>query len=188
MNGAQQQWKITDLSVCAANRRLLLAWQQLCIDTYQATYLPHFPAADIRRYIREQFCEECLRARLLSAQYKGWIAWQSSQAIGYLLLRPGLAPNHTSDPTQICLDKLYVRQAWQAKGLASQLWQLALAWIKLGTQAQRVWLISWRDNHSALAFYRKRGFYEVGSYPFCLGSRVYDDLLLALDLFDTPQE
>jgi ribosomal protein S18 acetylase RimI-like enzyme len=45
-----------------------------------------------------------------------------------------------------------------------------------------VWLGVWENNHLAIAFYRSRGFVEVGTHSFQMGDVVDRDLIMRRDL------
>ena len=47
---------------------------------------------------------------------------------------------------------------------------------------QHIWLGVWERNARALAFYRKKGFVEVGSHVFMVGSDPQTDLVLVSPL------
>jgi ribosomal protein S18 acetylase RimI-like enzyme len=48
--------------------------------------------------------------------------------------------------------------------------------------ARRLLLGVYSQNHSALGFYARQGFSQVGVRKFQVGEKIYDDLVLAKDL------
>jgi diamine N-acetyltransferase len=44
--------------------------------------------------------------------------------------------------------------------------------------ADALWLLVYRINERALAFYRKQGFVAVGTHPYHFGGEVHDDIVM----------
>jgi len=77
--------------------------------------------------------------------------------------------------------QLYVLERWQGAGVAAALMEWA---IDTG-RAERVralYLSVWEHGLRAQRFYARHGFEVVGSAPFRLGTRDYDDPVMRLDL------
>ncbi len=63
------------------------------------------------------------------------------------------------------LERLYVRTAYQNRGVGSELLRAALGHPRLGG-CQTVFLDVWAENAGAARFYARHGFVKVGELPF----------------------
>jgi len=110
------------------------------------------------------------------------IAEDRGHAVGYARIDRLLVPVDTGGRAALQLYQLYVDAEWHGRGVAAALmaWAIAAA----GTRgAQDLWLTVFIDNQRARAFYRRRGFLEVGPYTFMVGTHADEDIIcrLALD-------
>jgi diamine N-acetyltransferase len=74
--------------------------------------------------------------------------------------------------TQTELVRLYVHPRFQRRGIGTAL--LAGA-----EERGDVWLTAWSGNANALAFYAARGYQRVGTMPYMIESRTYENVILA---------
>lgn len=96
-------------------------------------------------------------------------------------LRRGPCPEAVTGPDPIELQRFYVDQPWIGRGVAQRLMGAVVEEaVRLG--ARTLWLGTWERNARGIAFYRKSGFHEVGTYVFHVGSDAQTDRLMALPL------
>jgi GNAT superfamily N-acetyltransferase len=75
------------------------------------------------------------------------------------------------------LKRIYLLPAWQGGGTGAALMDAALAWLAAEGR-HPLWIGVWSRNERALAFYKGRGFAEVGSYRFKVGGTLDHELVL----------
>ena len=49
-------------------------------------------------------------------------------------------------------------------------------------EKEYLWLDVWEKNEKALGFYRKNGFYEIGTHTFVMGDDAQTDYIMRKDL------
>ena len=97
---------------------------------------------------------------------------------GFAQLRWGDAPGCVLAESPGEIQRFYVVDTWQGKGIARQLMKSSIEEMKRhGSDV--VWLGVWENNSRAIAFYRKCGFAEVGDHVFVLGSDPQRDIVMA---------
>ncbi len=104
--------------------------------------------------------------------------------VGYVQVRRSGEPPAPVAAPAAEIARLYVDRPWHGRGVADALMGAALD-VARDLGAATAWLSVQEDNARALAYYRKRGFVEVGRVPFDLMGVVEHDHLLARPL-DAP--
>ena len=117
------------------------------------------------------------RVRVLVAEVEGaWAAYA-------LVSTRGAAPVAVSGDSPWQIERFYVDRAYHGQGLSDALMDAALD-IMANGGAQVVWLSVWERNARAIAFYKRRGFTDVGSAMFTVGSDAQLDRVLARPVRD----
>lgn len=117
--------------------------------------------------------------RLLEAGAKAWLVELApgGAPIGYAL---ACAPElEQAQPGDWELKRIYVLSRFHGTGVSAALLNAVIAG---AGGRQRLLLGVKNDNHRALRFYRKHGFAEAGTRTFQVGTRRYDDFVLARPL------
>lgn len=106
------------------------------------------------------------------------LAEEGSTLAGYALLRDGDdTPDGVTTRPSVELVRFYVDRPWHGKGVATSLMD-ACEHEARRRGARGMWLGVWERNYRAVAFYRKRGFRDVGSHAFVLGDDVQTDRVM----------
>ena len=101
--------------------------------------------------------------------------------IGFALLtRPDL-PGALEDGSDLELKRIYLLSKFHGSGIGANLMEKAIS-ASRETGARRLLLGVYAGNCRARTFYKKLGFLPVASRKFSVGSRAYDDIILALNL------
>jgi ribosomal protein S18 acetylase RimI-like enzyme len=78
------------------------------------------------------------------------------------------------------ISRIYLLQKYIGKGYGKILMTRALREAK-ERNCDSVWLGVWANNYSAIGFYKKLGFREIGSHPFEFGNEMHNDLIMELE-------
>jgi diamine N-acetyltransferase len=119
--------------------------------------------------------------RYLAAGAEAWLAEadEGGAPIGFALLAAADLPG--GDPAvDLELKRIYSLSRFHGTGLGSALMKTVITVATRRTE--RLLLGVYAGNHRALAFYRKQGFEQIGERRFRVGTRDYDDLVLARNL------
>ena len=154
----------------------------LAASTFADTFAEDNDPADMRAYVATAFGDEVQRAELAEPRHVVLIAEREGEAVGYAMMRDGVAPESipaafaASDSMEIA--RLYAVQRHIGAGIGSALMRRCLTEaVTLGRRT--VWLGVWERNARAIAFYERWGFVDVGAQTFTLGSDVQHDRVMA---------
>ena len=153
-------------------------------DTFAAENTP----ADMAAYLDSAFTPALQAAELQAPGTRVLLAeidaaGDGGRAIaGYAhLVLDGDAPACVAGPAPVELKRFYVDARFHGRGIAGALMDAALAAAAMH-EARTLWLGVWERNARAIAFYRKRGFTDVGAQRFVLGADVQTDRVMARDV------
>lgn len=149
----------------------------LAARTFQETFGPLNHPEDMARYVAGAYGVARQAAELADPAMATVLAEAGDALVGYAQLRNAPPPVCVSGPRPIELQRFYVDQPWQGRGVAQALLRAVLD--EAGRRhAATLWLGVWERNARAQAFYRKCGFVDVGSQPFVLGSDRQTDRIM----------
>jgi GNAT superfamily N-acetyltransferase len=106
-----------------------------------------------------------------------WLAQCSTAWIAYCKAGPVHVPVDVHNRSAVELRQMYVRREYHGTGVADRLMQIFLDW-SAEHRIQDAYISCWSQNHRALAFYRRHGFFPVGQYLFRVGDQLDDELIL----------
>ena len=171
MTALFRQCTIDDLDVLQSFSR------QRFFETFADMNTPE----NMTAYLEAAFAPEKIRAELSDANAAFYFLYWDGKLAGYLKLNEAPAQTDLHDEQALEIERIYVSKDFQGKGLGRCLMDKAI-----GTAIQRqkkyVWLGVWERNEKALRFYRRNGFYQVGTHLFVMGNDEQTDFILRKDL------
>ena len=136
---------------------------------------------DMEAYLAEAFNKEKLSSQLCDAYSNIYFLYCDSQLAGYLKLNEAPSQTDINDVDSLEIERIYVAQEYQGKGLGQYLMDRAVSFAKKCNK-KYVWLSVWQKNEKAIRFYRKNGFCETGTHSFVVGDDVQTDYIMRKDL------
>ncbi len=150
-------------------------------QTFYDTFAPHNTAADMTKFLDEQFTKGRLMLEVGAAENTFVLAFDAGEVAGYLKLREGRRPAGLNGAPSVEIARLYVTKPYIGKGAGRLLMQTALN-IALERQKEVVWLGVWELNQRAIDFYTAWGFEKFGECDFLLGNDLQRDWLMKKEL------
>ncbi|MFD2246246.1 GNAT family N-acetyltransferase [Pontibacter ruber] len=145
--------------------------------TFDQTFAAYNKPEDMTAFRTTMYTPE-LQAKELADPYTEFIIVEAEgEAVAYLKLNTGAAPEAIQAKNPLQINRLYILQEWTGKGLGDRLMQLSLDKARQKGH-DVVWLTVWEHNERAMRFYHKYGFREVGELEFILGEDVQRDLYM----------
>lgn len=149
----------------------------LAAKTFSSTFGNSNSAEDLATYLKSAYGVSQQTAEIQDPSVVTLLGFKGDDLLGFAQIRNGLAPKCVAIESPIELQRLYVDHSAHGSGLALQLMQHAqTAASSFG--GTHLWLGVWEFNPRAIAFYRKVGFFEVGSQVFLFGSDPQRDLVM----------
>jgi ribosomal protein S18 acetylase RimI-like enzyme len=150
--------------------------------TFLETYAGIVDGQDIVGHVGRQHAASIYAAWLGDGRSRLWIAEVAPGAapVGYLVLTEPDLPVPIA-PGDFEIKRIYVLERYKQGGMGRQLMATAAEYVR-ARGGGRLLLGVYQRNVAALAFYERAGFQQVGTRRFHVGSRHYDDYVLALTL------
>ena len=149
--------------------------------TYFETFAEQNTPENMATYLDDAFETEKLRRELEDANSAFYFLYCGETLAGYLKLNEAPAQTDLHDSDSLEIERIYVAKEFQGKGLGRRLMTYAISAAMQRGKAF-VWLGVWEKNTKALAFYRKNGFYPIGTHTFVMGDDPQTDYIMRKDL------
>ena len=157
-----------------ANDAALIA--QMSRKTFYDAFAKDNSAADMEKFMSEQFTEEALMAEVGATGNIFLLAYSGGEPAGYVRMRHATdAALGTDNALEIA--RIYAINSFVGKGVGSALMQVCVD-TAVSLHKAVLWLGVWEHNKSAIAFYTKWGFEKFGEHDFLLGNDLQTDWLM----------
>ena len=154
---------------------------ELSKTTFFDTYGAKNTAADMEHYLETNFSKTVLCSELKDVNVFFYFLELESENVGYLKLNVGSAQTELKDAKSLEIERIYLKKAYQGKGLGLQLLKKAIA-VGKEKAVTYIWLGVWEENPKAIQFYKKNGFEVFDTHTFLLGSDKQTDFMMRLNL------
>ena len=155
--------------------------RQLSIKTYYETFAHLCAPEDMDAYLTEAYDREKLRREMEDAHSDFYFLFADEKLAGYLKLNEAPSQSDINDETSLEIERIYVSKEFQGKGLGACLMNQAMS-IARERKKRFAWLGVWEKNENALGFYKKNGFYAIGTHSFIMGDDKQTDYIMRKDL------
>lgn len=157
------------------------ALSELAERTFRETFAADNRAEDMALHAAHAYSTSQQHRELVDADIVTLLVEVAGQLAGYAQLRWGVPPPCVTGEKPVELWRFYIAQPWHGRGVAHALMQSVEA-AACQRAARTLWLGVWERNERAKAFYHKKGFIDVGSHVFMLGTDTQTDRILVLPL------
>jgi ribosomal protein S18 acetylase RimI-like enzyme len=143
---------------------------------FRRTFGPDNTASDLEQYVASAFGERCSveSSRIPNAS----VCWRmSGNAQRLPRCCVGATDAAVIGPSPVEIERFYVAYDFHGHGLAAHLMAACIE-TAVARGGRTMWLGVWEKNARAIRFYEKRGFADVGSHPFVLGTDVQTDRVM----------
>lgn len=155
--------------------------RELSIKTYYETFAHLNTPEDMQAYLDEAFEVNKLCNELNSPNSDFFFLFFNNALAGYLKLNEAPSQTDINDSSALEIERIYVASEFQGEGLGRYLMEQAIA-IATERKKKYAWLGVWEKNEKAIRFYKKSGFYEIGTHTFVMGEDVQTDYIMRRDL------
>ncbi len=157
---------------------------ELAERTFRETFGGANTIEDMNLHCKTNYGESLQAAEISNPEIVTLVCEESGNLIAFAQLRYGHAPNCISANRAGEIQRFYVANPWQGKGIAQDLMSACIAQMEQ-RQVEVVWLGVWEKNPRAISFYKKLGFMEVGEHIFQLGLDLQRDIVMARSVRST---
>ena len=154
---------------------------ELSRSTYRDTFAHLNTPENMDSYLAISFAPQKIACELSNPASCFYFLFADGELAGYLKLNEAPAQSDINDPLSLELERIYVKSGFQCGGLGRTLLEKAV--LEAQSRGKRyLWLGVWEKNDKALAFYRKNGFYPIGTHTFVMGDDRQTDFIMRKDL------
>ena len=155
--------------------------RKLSMRTYYETFAHLNTPEDMQTYLDDAFEIKKLRDELSNPDSDFFFLYIKETLAGYLKLNEAPSQTDINDFSSLEIERIYVASKFQGEGMGRYLMEQAIA-IANERKKAYVWLGVWEKNEKAILFYKKNGFYEIGTHIFVMGEDVQTDYVMRKDL------
>ncbi|MDP1555256.1 MAG: GNAT family N-acetyltransferase [Hyphomonas sp.] len=150
--------------------------------TFLETYTEIIDGADMIAHCTRQHSRAVYGSYLADSASSVWIAEYAATGapVGYALNCPPDLPVALQDG-DIELKRIYAFSRFHGAGIGAGLMHAAIEDAR-ARGAPRLLLGTYQDNHRAVAFYTRHGFALIGTRQFQVGTKLFDDIVMAKTL------
>lgn len=153
----------------------------LAASTFADTFAGDNDPEDLALHLAASYGAARQRGEIEDPGMRTLVTVSDDALVAFAQLRRGAPPVDVAGADPVEVWRFYVDRAWHGRGVAGALMDAALAEAR-AMGAGAAWLGVWERNPRAIAFYRKRGFVEVGTHVFTLGRDAQTDVVMARPL------
>lgn len=150
-------------------------------ETFYETFSVHNTAANMAKFMNEQFSREALMKEVAEIQNIFFLAFDDKKPAGYAKMRIGEVPSLYEGLSCIEIARIYACSSFIGKGVGTALMRKC---IQTATEKKSdiIWLGVWEKNQQAIDFYIRWGFEKFGTHIFLLGDDPQTDWLMSKQL------
>lgn len=148
--------------------------------TFRDTYSANSNAEPLEQHVAAYFGADRQAREIADPALDTLLVDAGGELVAFAQLRRGGgAPECVRAQHPVEVMRFYVDHAWHGRGVAAPLMH---ACVTAAGTADALWLLVYRINARAIAFYAKSGFATVGTHPFHFGDEVHDDTVMMRSL------
>ena len=151
--------------------------QKTFCDAFEANNDPE----EFKIHLDYAFSKQKMRFELLNPNSEFYFAYLDKDLVGYLKMNYNDAQTEQFAPTAVELERLYVLEGHQNKGIGEAMLQFAINKAK-NRKSPFMWLGVWQENPRGIKFYERHGFEKFDTHPYFIGTDRQIDWLLKLDI------
>jgi len=171
--------KMITIRKCILND--LIDLQEVSYKTFDDTFALLNTESNIKSYLENAFTRDKLLYELTNDYSSFYFIFWGDTLAGYMKLNEYQVQTDISDPKSMEIERIYVLNEFQGKGLGKHLLNKAIE-IAKKQQKSHIWLGVWEKNNKAIQFYKSNSFYKIGTHPFFMGKEKQTDYIMRKDL------
>lgn len=151
------------------------------MKTFYETFSHMNTPENMDAYLNQAFARDKILSELLNVSSSFYFLYSDNNLAGYLKLNEAPAQTEIHDACSMEIERIYVSKEYQGKKLGGHLMEAAIN-LSVQEKKQYIWLGVWEKNEKALCFYKRFGFYKIGTHSFFMGDDKQTDYIMRKDL------
>lgn len=136
---------------------------------------------DLDSYLQSAFSLPQITSEIEEDGNTFFLLFEQNEAVAYAKLNANEKIDALEGKKIVQIQRIYARKKALGTGIGAQLMRRCIQ-EALENGKQVMWLTVWQQNLRAVEFYKKWGFEIIGEKKFMVGSKLYNDHVMSLDL------
>ncbi len=136
---------------------------------------------DLESYLKNAFSISQIKSEIEEYGNIFFLLYQNDEVVAYAKLNANEKVNSLEGKKIVQIQRIYARKKALGTGIGAQLMQKCID-ESLSQGMEVIWLTVWQQNLRAIEFYKKWGFIVIGEKKFMVGTKLYNDHVMSLDL------
>jgi diamine N-acetyltransferase len=153
--------------------------QEISNETFNDTFKEQNTPENMETYLERAFNLNQLEKELSNPSSEFYFVFFNNELAGYLKVNINDAQSEDMGNEALEVERIYIKRNFQKHGLGKYLLNKAIEVANVPNKT-KVWLGVWEKNESAIAFYKKMGFVEIGAHSFYMGDEEQMDIIMTL--------
>ncbi len=167
------------ITCCTAEELPLL--REISMQTYRDTFADSNSETVMQQYFATAMTTQKLLQEFETQGSTFYFLSLDNKVVAFLKVNEGLAQSDNVGENSLEIERFYVRKHYLRQGLGGILMNFACDIAKQSAKSF-IWLGVWEGNFSAIDFYKKQGFYQIGEHPYDMGGDIQTDLIFKKDI------
>lgn len=150
-------------------------------ETYHSTFSKYCSKEVMNSYLEEAFDRNRMLFELSNKNSHFYFAFANNQLAGYLKINIDDAQCDLKDKNGLEIERIYVKDQFKRNGIGIKLINIGIE-KAIVYKKEFVWLGVWEKNKTAIGFYKKNGFVEIGTHSFRMGDEMQNDYIMKKDI------
>ncbi len=159
----------------------LQALKQLSHDTYREAFIALSGEEIMTAYLKSAFDAKTLQSELNDPYSEFYFLYYDNCLAGYFKINEFTSQTDILDTKSLEIQRLYIKKEYQKMKLGRYIMDY-IADIAVKKDKLYIWLGVWEKNESAIAFYKKNGFYIFSTHIFYMGADAQNDYIMKKNL------
>lgn len=155
--------------------------RDISIKTYYATFAEFNVKENMNAYLDAAFNFDKLFKEAQDKNSAFYFLYKDNVLTGYIKLNVAPSQSDINDSDSLEIERIYILKEFQGFGLGRFLIEHAIK-IAIEKRKKFIWLGVWENNEKAIRFYKKNGFYKIGSHSFFMGEDGQIDYVMRKDI------
>ncbi|QNK87230.1 GNAT family N-acetyltransferase [Sporosarcina sp. resist] len=155
--------------------------QEISHETFNETFKHQNSPESMDAYLEKAFNLKQLEKELSNSSSQFFFVYFNDEVFGYLKVNTDDAQSEEIGDESLEIERIYIRNKFQKHGLGNCLLNKAME-IAMERKKNKIWLGVWEKNENAIAFYKKKGFFQTGAHSFYMGDEEQVDFIMTKTL------
>ena len=150
-------------------------------DVFFETFRDMCSPADMDIFLDHAYDIDKIRGEFLDPDSDFFLLYRDGMLVGYIKVNEAPAQTDIHDADALELERIYVSPKVQGTGQGSYLMEQVIGMAKQRGK-KYIWLGVWERHSRGISFYKKHGFYVIGTHTFVVGNDPQTDHIMRRDV------